>query len=106
MTVNKKLSTTYHRDEGDFKHGFGVMATLGEFTGGQLIFPAFHVTVDYQPGSVILADVHETHGNLDNIQGDRVTVVLYAREVIDKCGFAEDEEERMAGTMSVHARED
>ena len=106
VTVNKKLSTTYHRDEGDYKKGFGVLFTLGEFEGGQLVLPAFRVAVDYQPGSMILVDVHETHGNLDNIVGDRITCVLYARERINECGSAEDEEERMAGTMSVHVRED
>jgi len=105
MTVNKKLSTTYHRDEGDLLGGFGVMFTLGKFTGGQLVFPAFRCAVDYQPGSIILADVHETHGNLDNIVGDRITCVLYARENINKCGTAEEEEEKARG-MAVHARED
>ena len=106
LTVNKKLSTTYHRDEGDYLQGFGVMFTLGEFEGGQLVFPAFRCAVDYKPGSMILADVHETHGNVDNIFGDRVTCVLYARNRINECGTDEDEEERMAGTMSIYVRED
>ena len=106
MTVNKQLSTTYHRDQHDLKGGFGMMLTLGEFEGGQIVFPAFGCAVDYQPGDLLLADVHETHGNVDNIRGDRITLVLYARENIDKCGLAEDEEERMSGSMSVHARED
>jgi hypothetical protein len=106
ITVNKLLSTTYHRDEGDYVKGFGVMFTFGDFTGGQLVFPAFRCAVDYQPGSMILADVHETHGNVKNIVGDRITCVLYARQHIDKCGRAEDEEKRVAGRMSVHVRED
>jgi hypothetical protein len=105
VTVNKKLSTTYHRDDGDLKGGFGVMFNLGGFTRGQLVFPAFRVAVDYQPGSMILADVHETHGNLDNIEGERITCVLYAREKINVCGTAEEEEERAAG-MSIHGRDD
>jgi len=107
VTVNKKLSTTYHRDENDFVKGYGVMFTLGDFTGGQLVFPAFRAVVDYQPGSMILADVHETHGNLDNIVGNRITCVLYAREKINECAVdAEEETERHAGKMIVHARED
>ena len=100
VTVNKKLSTTYHRDENDFVQGFGVMFTLGKFKGGQLVFPAFRCAVDYQPGSMILADVHETHGNLDNIVGNRITCVLYAREKINECAVdAQGEEERHAGKM-------
>jgi hypothetical protein len=106
VTVNLKLSTTYHRDEGDFEKGMGVMFTLGEFKGGWLVFPAFRVAIDYQPGSVILADVHETHGNMPNIEGERITCVLYARHNINECGTAEEVMERMAGTMSIHARED
>jgi hypothetical protein len=106
VTVNKKLSTTYHRDQNDLKGGFGVMFTLGDFEGGQLVFPAFRCAVDYRPGSMILAHVHETHGNLDNITGTRITCVLYAREHIDKCGSAEDEEKKHAGKLVVHARED
>jgi hypothetical protein len=106
VTVNLKLSTTYHRDEGDFEKGMGVMFTLGDFKGGWLVFPAFRVAIDYQPGSVILADVHETHGNMPNIEGDRITCVLYARHNINECGTAEEVMERMAGTMSVHVREE
>jgi hypothetical protein len=107
MTVNRKLSTTYHQDKGDLKGGFGVMLTLGNFKGGALVFPAFKVAIDYQPGSLILADVHETHGNLPLKDGDdRVTCILYVRERIKKCGLAEDVEDRMKGKMSVHARED
>jgi hypothetical protein len=104
MTVNRKLSTTYHRDENDYIPGLGVMLTLGEFTGGQLIFPAFRAAIDYQPGSVILADVHETHGNAKNIVGDRITCVLYAREKIGKCGTVEDEDEIVG--MAISGRED
>jgi Oxygenase domain of the 2OGFeDO superfamily len=103
ITVNRKFSTCYHRDKNDLKGGFGVMFTLGRFTGGQLVFPAFRAAVDYQPGQLILADVHETHGNVDNIVGDRVTCVLYARERIDQCGSAEDEEKKRAATMVIHA---
>lgn len=106
VTVNKKFSTTYHRDQNDLKGGFGVMFTLGNFEGGQLVFPAFRAAVDYRPGSMILADVHETHGNVDSIIGTRVTCVLYAREQINECGNAEDEEKKRAGTMVLHARED
>jgi hypothetical protein len=85
LTVNKNLPTTYHRDSGDYLQGFGVMLTLGSFTGGYLCFPAYRIAVNYQPGDVILADVHEIHGNT-KIKGNRVVCVLYAREKINQCG--------------------
>jgi hypothetical protein len=97
MTVNKSLPTTYHRDEGDLKGGFGVVFTLGKFTGGQLVLPAFRVAIDYQPLDMILMDVHETHGNLDNIKGNRIACVLYVRENMNKCGSALEEEEKALG---------
>jgi hypothetical protein len=101
LTINKNLPTTYHRDAGDYLQGFGVMLTLGSFTGGYLCFPAYRVAVNYQPGDVILADVHEIHGNT-KIKGDRVVCVLYAREKINQCGSVEEETEK--GTRTVQVR--
>lgn len=93
LTVNKNLPTTYHRDGGNYLQGFGVMLTLGSFTGGYLCFPAYRVAVNYQPGDVILADVHEIHGNT-KIKGNRIVCVLYAREKINQCGSVEEETEK------------
>lgn len=101
LTVNKNLPTTYHRDEGDYRKGFGVMLTLGTFTGGYLCFPAYRVAVNYQPGDVILADVHEIHGNM-KIKGSRVVCVLYAREKINQCGSVEEETEKGMRTMQAY----
>ena len=55
---------------------------------------------------MILADVHETHGNLDNIEGDRITCVLYARAKIDQCGTIEEELERAQAYMRINGRTD
>lgn len=101
LTVNKNLPTTYHRDSGDYLQGFGVMLTLGSFTGGYLCFPAYRIAVNYQPGDVILADVHEIHGNT-KIKGNRVVCVLYAREKINQCGSVEEETEKGTRTVMVH----
>jgi hypothetical protein len=106
VTVNKNLATTFHRDEGDYAAGFGLMLTLGDFVGGQLRIPMYNVTFDYKPGSLLMANVHLTHGSLPIVSGTRIALVLYAREHIDKCGSAEEEEQKMAGKMSIHARED
>ncbi len=102
LTVNKNLPTTYHRDEGDYRQGFGVMLTLGSFTGGYLCFPAYRVAVNYQPGDVLLADVHEIHGNM-KIKGSRVVCVLYAREKINECGSIEEETQKGMRSVAVYA---
>ena len=84
-TINKNLRTSAHRDEGDLKQGTGVMATLGPFAGGYLVLPEYGVAVDYQPGDVLLGDVHGLfHGNCAH-SGERVTVILYVRERMHLC---------------------
>jgi hypothetical protein len=54
LTVNKNLPTTYHRDSGDYLQGFGVMLTLGSFTGGYLCFPAYRVAFSRECGLKVL----------------------------------------------------
>jgi hypothetical protein len=103
LTVNKNLPTTYHRDEGDYLKGFGVMLTLGSFTGGYLCFPEYGLAVDYRPGDVILADVHSIHGNLP-IYGDRIACVLYARAKINECGSLEKEWEKANAQARVYMK--
>jgi hypothetical protein len=103
LTVNRNLPTTYHRDEGDYRQGFGVMLALGDFTGGYLCFPEYDVAVDYRPGDIILADVHSIHGNLP-IQGDRVACVLYAREKINQCGSVAEEMEKAMSKTVMYAK--
>ncbi len=61
------------------------MSTLGKFTGGYLVLPEYGVAVDYQPGDVLLGDVHGLlHGNCPHT-GERVTTILYAREKMHLC---------------------
>ncbi|MGE0363248.1 MAG: hypothetical protein AB7H93_13310 [Vicinamibacterales bacterium] len=94
VTVNRSWRTAAHRDEGDLRAGFGVMVVLGEFEGGELIFPKFRTAFDARPGGLLLADVHELHGNgpLDVPPGhQRLSLVFYAREQMKACGSAADE---------------
>lgn len=81
----KNLPTACHRDEFDAPEGFGVLATLGEFAGAELCFPQYGVAVDYQPGDVLLADVHELHGNLPLLRGERLTSVFFTRKGMHEC---------------------
>jgi len=94
VTVNRSWRTAAHRDEGDLRAGFGVMVVLGEFEGGALIFPKFRTAFDVRPGGLLLADVHELHGNapLDIPPGhQRLSLVFYARERMKACGTKAEE---------------
>lgn len=85
LYVIKNLPTACHRDEMDIPQGFGVMATMGHFRGAEFCIPRFRVAVDYQPGDVLLADVHELHGNFPLLEGERVTSVFFARQGMHEC---------------------
>lgn len=91
MTVNRNFRTAVHKDEGDLKEGFGVMAVLerGGYAGGYLMFPKYGVAVDMRERDVILADVHEYHANtpIVGVEGeyDRISTVLYYRTNMRHC---------------------
>ncbi len=85
LYVLKNAPTAFHIDDFDYEEAFGVMASLGDFRGSEICFPKFRVGVDYQPGDVLLADVHEMHGNFPLLSGERVACVFFVRQNIDGC---------------------
>lgn len=85
ITVNRNFRTAYHTDKGDLKAGFSCLTTLGKHTGGLLVIPRYRVAFNVKPGSVLMMDAHEFHGNTQ-ITGERIACVLYCRERIAKCG--------------------
>jgi hypothetical protein len=97
VTVNRNFRTAVHKDVGDLAEGFGVMTAIrtGLFTGGDLVFPAFRAAARMRTGDLLLADVHEWHGNtaMEGAPGrwERVSLVLYYREQIRHCGTAAEE---------------
>lgn len=100
VTVNRNWQTAVHQDAGDLKEGFGVLTAsrFGEFSGGYFVLPAFRVAVNMKLGDVLLADVHEWHGNtpIRGLPGrfERVSFVLYYRQNMHRCGSAAQELER------------
>jgi hypothetical protein len=112
ITVNNTVPAAYHRDVGDYKPGFGIMAVLrrGIYRGCELVLPAFGVAVDLQDRDVILFDVHEVHANLPFFatQGkevedyERISIVCYYREKMSECLSPREEIERaktLRGTL-------
>jgi hypothetical protein len=97
ITVNRNFQTAVHTDRGDLKEGFGVMTALrgGKYDGAFLVFPKFRVAADMRTGDVLLADVHEWHGNtpFKGVPGkfERISCVFYYRRKMVKCKSAVEE---------------
>jgi hypothetical protein len=110
VTVNNTYPTGVHTDKGDLEEGFSTIACLrrGDYTGGQLVFPAYRVAVDMHDGDLILMDAHEWHGNVaivcacgtrpngccETCGAERISVVSYFRTKMADCGSADQEMER------------
>ncbi len=97
VTVNRNLRTRVHTDKNDLAAGFGVMSVLrsGNYSGGLLVFPQYRVAVDLRDRDVLLADVHEYHGNTPIIGEpgwERISTVMYFRERLQTCGNLGSEE--------------
>jgi len=87
LTINCSFRTACHRDAGDCKDGLTCFTVkkVGEYTGGELIFPEYHIAVNVEQGDLLLFNPHEPHAN-NPIKGEgRMSFVLYLREKMDKC---------------------
>lgn len=110
ITINNTYPTGVHTDKGDLEAGFSTIACLrrGDYSGGQLVFPAYRVAADLRDGDLILMDAHEWHGNVAitcpcgreltgpcaDCAAERISVVSYFRSKILECGTPEEEYER------------
>lgn len=97
ITVNRNYITAVHKDSGDFKGGFGNLVALrkGKYDGCYLTLPRWGVGFDLQNKDVLLMDVHQWHGNTPMTNKDtnatRLSLVMYYRENMIKCGTAQQE---------------
>lgn len=110
ITVNNTYPTGVHKDQGDLDAGFSTLcfSHRGPFTGGQITFPEYRVSVKGGHGDLVLMDAHDWHGNTPiycphleaNIWEpcghgcERVSVVSYFRTRMQACGSAEEEDAR------------
>jgi hypothetical protein len=86
VTVNKNNRTAAHTDKGDVRDGLGCLTTHGTFRGSYFVMPKFSIAFDIQPSDLLLANVHELHGNSAMAEGgERYSCVFYARELMHKC---------------------
>lgn len=96
ITCNNTWRTAGHTDEGDLKEGFGVLCCLGDFGGCDLVFPRYKTAVRYREGDILLANVHQVHGNSPLLNPDgsvpeldrepeRLVCVFYYEENMYRC---------------------
>lgn len=91
VTVNRNFQTAVHTDAGDLSEGLGVMSVLDErqYEGGYLVFPRYRVAIDMRRRDVLLADVHEYHGNTPIVgiesEYERISTVFYYRSGMRHC---------------------
>jgi hypothetical protein len=100
VTVNRNYRSAAHKDKGDLPEGFGVLSVLraGEYEGGHLVFPQYRVAVDLHTRDVLMADVHEWHGNTPIVgeegRYERISCVFYYRTNMRHCLSSDQELER------------
>jgi hypothetical protein len=105
ITCNKSWRTAAHIDKGDLKEGFGVMCCLGQFEGCDLVFPRYQTAVRYREGDILLANVHEVHGNTPLLNPDgsvpqsgdapeRLACIFYYEEDMHRCENTVEDEMR------------
>tara|TARA_R110002020_G_scaffold77761_7_gene196232 strand:- start:6147 stop:7049 length:903 start_codon:yes stop_codon:yes gene_type:complete len=100
MTVNNTYPTGVHKDAGDLDTGFSCLAVWrrGQYSGGNLTFPEYRISVDMKDGDLMLMDAHQWHGNteltLHSEDAERISLVLYYRTKMMACGTLEEEAEK------------
>lgn len=106
ITVNRNFRTACHKDAGDYKPGIGVLTVLqtGQYAGGLFCIPKYGIGLDLRTCDVLLADVHEWHGNTDikplTANWERISCVFYYRENMRECGSAVEERVRADETVT------
>tara|TARA_R100000655_G_scaffold1630_1_gene6225 strand:- start:2772 stop:3677 length:906 start_codon:yes stop_codon:yes gene_type:complete len=99
LTINKNWRTPYHTDQGDYAKGFGnLVAYCKDIEPVLFIMPRFKIAIDLRTCDLLLADVHQYHGNSPIIKRSknavRLSFVMYYRENMIKCKSPSEELKR------------
>lgn len=99
ITVNKNFRTAVHTDAGDYAKGFGnLVAYCKDIEPVLFVLPRFRIAIDLRTDDLLLADVHQHHGNTEIIKKTkdaiRLSFVMYYRENMWKCGSPSEELKR------------
>tara|TARA_R110000787_G_scaffold54657_1_gene126943 strand:- start:1786 stop:2691 length:906 start_codon:yes stop_codon:yes gene_type:complete len=96
ITINKDYRTAVHTDDGDYSEGFGnLVAYCKDIEPALFVLPRFRIAIDLRTNDLLLADVHQYHGNTEIIKKTkdavRLSFVMYYRENMWKCGSPSEE---------------
>lgn len=67
VTINRNFRTALHKDDGDFKEGYGNLSVIerGSYHGGYTLMPEFHIGFNVRSGDFLAMDVHQWHCNTE-----------------------------------------
>ena len=90
--------SAFHRDKKNLDGGMAGMGVIGagKYDGAYLCYPEYRTAVNVKSGDVIIMNnTHLVHGNTD-FKGtygnyERISIVCYFRDGIQKCGSREQE---------------
>lgn len=83
--LTKNFRTAYHTDRGNLQGVMTALMPMGNFTGGELVFPRWRVAIAFKPGDLVLFDPQQLHGNLP-FKGERISAAFYCARHIADCG--------------------
>lgn len=92
ITVNRDFQTAVHKDAGDFEGGYGNLSVceISPYAGGYFCLPQWRCGVDVRQGDLLIADVHQWHGNTPIVktteaEHGRCSFVMYYRDNMINC---------------------
>jgi len=81
ITCLKNAPSSLHLDGNNAEAGMVVMATAGDYVGGEFVLVEFGVEIAIPPGGILIAATHRYwHGNFKTVRGLRYSVLGYFRE--------------------------
>jgi len=81
IAINFNVISKYHWDSNDDPNGLCFLITLGDFEGGELVFPQLQIVVKLKPGQIVAFPSYLLlHGNLPITKGIRFSIVYFVHE--------------------------
>ena len=81
IAINFNVISKYHWDSNDNSDGLCFLIPLGDFEGGELVFPQLQIVVKLKPGQIVaFPSCLLLHGNLPITKGIRFSIVYFVHE--------------------------
>jgi len=81
----RNFRTAYHFDRGNLKGVMTALMPMGNFSGGELVFPRWRLSIGFKPGDLLFFNSAEIlHGNLP-FEGERLSAAFYCESRIANC---------------------